>query len=186
MLTIITLILIILGIIISTLILLQMPRESNLDVKTTFDATLDYLTPVNNFIEREFYFAVDRRINSLLADTESRVRYFLQSLRENKEISEFISEIMLNVSLRMSKNLKNSFFRVYAKATTVSDKNDPQIDDNLSHYISRYVMTLIREIVVNSAQEINSSNFNETKFADEFLLHIENKLRDKLGFNVKK
>jgi adenosyl cobinamide kinase/adenosyl cobinamide phosphate guanylyltransferase len=147
---------------------------ANESKKTTYDATLDYLTPINSVIEREFAITMHRRTNSTNADAVARVKNVIQSLKSAKEMQEVLTEVLTNVLLRSSKNVRNAFYRIY-------DRDDD--DSNLKHYVGHYIMTKLREITIQVALDVNGSDFNEKKYADQFILNVENRMRDHLGFH---
>lgn len=132
---------------------------------TTYDQTLKYLEPINEFIERTLYLELHRRIHDGKSDSLNGRIALVRMLSTTEETTALMSHIVAIVSLTISRNLKNAFYRLYS---------DNEIEKTLEMYIINYCMIRLRTIVTEAMFVMQSSaGENRESAATALYLKIE-------------
>lgn len=146
--------------------------------KTTYDQTLDYLSPVNEFIDRIIVSEIHRRHGGYRKPDNGQV--FLAWLVSDAErLSEFFTSIVALSIGSMSKNLKNSFYRVYFNDR--DKKTGKSTHEFLSGYIFTRVTLYIREQTTKMVLQTGGDSSNKD-LERNYMLGLEAELQKHFGY----
>lgn len=115
---------------------------------TTFDQTREYLTPVNEFIERELFSEIHRKTHDGKGESVNGGNNIVRLLTNVETFTALITHVVTYSVVNMSPNLKNAFYRLYNADTK---------EHTLENYISQYCVLRLRLLVIDALQVLNTT-----------------------------
>ncbi len=131
------------------------------DSKTTYDATLDYITPVNEFIDRIITTEI-HRLKSSYDRPENGQVFFSDLVNDRTKYHALLIKVSLLVTSYMSKNLKNAFYRLYNRRAVQSMDPKDRVSNSygedflLSEYTIQRCIIYINDKVTTSIIKLES------------------------------
>lgn len=158
--------------------------------KTVYDQSQNYLEVVNKFIYREFTYELSKWITGSKAVREisSGSNQFVNEITDTDTLQPKLAKMTSLFIAKMSKDVKNAFYRVYSKSfkyideTSMADLSSKDgttkkiVDsDVLYMYVARQLLFLIRKSVVDITSYISSGKSSD-EAVNLLLIKIENEI----------
>lgn len=158
--------------------------------KTVYDQSQNYLEVVNKFIYREFTYELSKWITGSKAVREisSGSNQFVNEITDTDILQPKLAKMTSLFIAKMSKDVKNAFYRVYSKSfkyideTSMADlsskgETPKKISDSdvLYMYVARQLLFLIRKSVVDITSYISSGKSSD-EAVNLLLIKIENEI----------
>ena len=142
---------------------------------STYDQSMNYLKPINEFIEREFLLEIHRRARDGRGDVTNGRTAIVDLLTNSDKFVGLLTAVTTIVTTNMSKNLKNAFYRLYTK--------DDE-DTTLMRYINQWCLLRSRELAVSASQILNVPAGKRDDAASVLALSLEAEVHNIMGINL--
>lgn len=149
------------------------------DSGTIFDSQMDYQDRINKFIRLEFLFELKKWIsNSKTTQNVSNGEpLFYTQLMDDEFLQKKLSNLTTLIISKMSKDLKNAFYRLYSKTFKYYDDRG----DALLVYVARALELYIERIITDLSilQEhlvFRKPDIKSTEIVSQFNIEINNEL----------
>ena len=149
------------------------------DSGTIFDSQMDYQDRINKFIRLEFLFELKKWIsNSKTTQNVSNGEpLFYTQLMDDEFLQKKLSNLTTLIISKMSKDLKNAFYRLYSKTFKYYDDRG----DALLVYVARALELYIERIITDLSilQEhlvFRKPDIKPTEIVSQFNIEINNEL----------
>lgn len=165
-----------------------------------YDNNQLYLKEVNSFIRREFLFEVHKWITgtSSTINVTNGVTEFLTQVQDPDTLQQKMANITAVIIVKMSKDLKNAFYRQYSKTINLLDSSvmvssaktkkkrvSPESSDGLYIYVSRLVYFYIRRIITDTTTLlVTEQNETADKITRDYMIEIEREIYNINDVNV--
>lgn len=149
------------------------------DQSTIFDTHMDYQDQINKFIRLEFLFELKKWISNTKStqSVSNGEPLFYTQLMDDEFLQKKLSRLTSLIMSKMSKDLKNAFYRLYSKSFKYYDDNG----DALLLYIARALELYIERIITDLSilQEhlaVREPAVKASEVVSQFNIEINNEL----------
>lgn len=155
------------------------------NLKSVYDSDKNYMDRVDGFIRREVLFEIQKWLTSssiTVKNVSNNSPSIIEELSDGTIINDKTSKITIFIVTKMSKDLKNGFYRVYSKnleSVPIKSENGEVITDGLISYVGRAVYFYIRYMVVEITNMLHintKNNLSVDNIIEDYILRLEREI----------
>ena len=149
------------------------------DSGTIFDTQLDYQDRINKFIRLEFLFELKKWISSSKStqNVSNGEPLFYTQIMDDEFLQKKLSNLTTLIISKMSKDLKNAFYRLYSRTFKYYDDRGDALLVYVARALELYIERIITDLsILQEHLSIRKPDIKATEIVSQFNIEINNEL----------